>query len=157
MESRSMTTLESSWWSLHTSRIPLQIILTNFYYRNIDVKPLKLSVLLGFLRQERQEGGFLIDDDTGVILMESPDIQDNITGHPEQLLPKKYCRKTALTACSARFSPSGTWASSTTSVESRSVPTPSGWSSAMTWGLGLGSRSLPSIILTQRSPEVGSF
>ena len=94
MRSRSMTTLESSWWSLQTSRIPLQIILNNFYYRNIDVKPLKLSVLLGFLRQERQEGGFPIDDDTGVILMESLDIQDNITDHPEQLLIKKYCRKT---------------------------------------------------------------
>ena len=157
MESRSMTTLESSWWSLHTSRIPLQIILTNFYYRNIDVKPLKLSVLLGFLRQERQEGGFPIDNDTGVILMESPDIQDNIAGHFEQLLLKKYCRETALTACSPRISPSGTWGSSTTSMGSGPVWTPSGWTSAMSWALGVGSRSLPSIILTQRSPEVGSF
>ena len=157
MESRSMTTLESSWWSLHTSRIPLQIILTNFYYRNIDVKPLKLSVLLGFLRQERQEGGFPIDNDTGVILMESLDIQDNISGHSGQLSLKKYCCKTALTARSPRFSPSGTWASSTTSMGLGSTPTPSSWSSAMTWGLAVGSRSLASIILTQWSSEHCSF
>ena len=155
MESRSMTTLESSWWSLHTSRIPLQIILTNFYYRNIDVKPLKLSALLGFLRQERQEGGLPINDDTGVILMESPDIQDNITGHSDQLLLKKYCRKTALTACSPRISPSGTWGSSTTSMGLGPVWTPSGWTSAMSWALGFGSRSLASMILTQWSFEVG--
>ena len=44
------------------------------------------------LENERQEGGFLIDDDTGVILMESPDIQDNIIDHSEQLLLKKNCR-----------------------------------------------------------------
>ena len=83
------------------------------------------------LQNERQEGGFLIDDDTGVILMESPDIQDNIIDHSEQLLLKKNCRKTALTACSSQFSPSGTWASSTTSMGSGLAPTPSGWSSAM--------------------------
>ena len=64
-----------------------QLLLQKYWW-----KPLKLSVLLGFLRQERQEGGFPIDDDTGVILMESLDIQDNIAGHSEQLLLKKYCR-----------------------------------------------------------------
>ena len=36
--------------------------------------------------------------------MESPDIQDNIIDHSEQLLLKKYCRETALTACSPRIS-----------------------------------------------------
>ena len=80
----------------------------------------------------RQEGGVTIDDDTGVILMESLDIQDNISGHSGQLSLKKYCRKTALTARSPRFSPSGTWASSTTSMGLGSTPTPSSWSSAMT-------------------------
>ena len=83
------------------------------------------------LQNERQEGGFLIDDDTGVILMESPDIQDNIAGHFEQLLLKKYCRETALTACSPRISPSGTWGSSTTSMGSGPVWKPSEWSLAM--------------------------
>ena len=110
---------------------------------------------LGFLRQERQEGGFPIDNDTGVILMESPDIQDNIAGHFEQLLLKKYCRETALTACSPRISPSGTWGSSTTSMGLGPVSTPSGWTSAMSWALGFGSRSLASMILTQWSFEVG--
>ena len=45
----------------------------------------------------------------------SPDIKYNISSHSGQLSLKKYCRKSALTACSPRFSPSGTWASTTTS------------------------------------------
>ena len=69
------------------------MILDNFCFRDLSPK--------GHLG--RQEGRFPIDDDTGVILMESPDIQDNIIDHSEQLLLKKYCRKTALTACSSRF------------------------------------------------------
>ena len=60
------------------------MILNNFYSHDLSWK-----WLLG-----RQEGGFPIDDDTGVILMDSPDIQDNITDYSEQLLLKKYCRKT---------------------------------------------------------------
>ena len=74
----------------------------------------------------------MIDDDTGVILMESLDIQDNIAGHSEQLSLSKHCRKTALNVRSPRFSPSGTWASTTTSVGLGSVLTPSSRSSAMT-------------------------
>ena len=105
----------------------------------------------------RQEGGVTIDDDTGVTLTESPDIQDNISGHSGQLSLKKYRRKTSLNARSPRFSPSGTWASSTTSMGLGSTPTPSSWSSAMTWGLAVGSRSLASIILTQWSSKHGSF
>ena len=101
----------------------------------------------------RQEGGVTIDDDTGVILMVSLDIQDNISGHSGQLSLKKYRRKTSLNARSPRFSPSGTWASSTTSMGLGSTPTPSSWSSAMTWGLAVGSRSLASIILTQWSSK----
>ena len=61
--SRSMTTLESAWWSPQTS----------------------------------------------------PDIKYNISSHSGQLSLKKYCRKSALTACSPLFSQSGTWASTTTS------------------------------------------
>ena len=80
----------------------------------------------------RQEGGVTIDDETGVTLTESPDIQDNISGHSGQLSLKKYRRKTSLNARSPRFSPSGTWASSTTSMGLGSNPTPSSWSSAMT-------------------------
>ena len=105
----------------------------------------------------RQEGGVTIDDDTGVILVESPDIQDSIIGHSEQLSLKKYCRKTALTACSSRFSPSGTLASTTTSMESRSVLRPSSWSSAMTWGLGVGIMSLSSITWPQWRCKVSPF
>ena len=97
------------------------MILDNFCFRDLSPK--------GHLG--RQEGRFPIDDDTGVILMESPDIQDNIAGHFEQLLLKKYCRETALTACSPRISPSGTWGSSTTSMGSGPVWTPSRWTSAM--------------------------
>ena len=58
------------------------MILDNFCFRDLSPK--------GHLG--RQEGRFPIDDDTGVILMESPDIQDNIIDHSEQLLIKKYCR-----------------------------------------------------------------
>ena len=104
----------------------------------------------------RQEGGVTIDDDTGVTLTESPDIQDNISGHSGQLYLKKYRRKTSLNACSPRFSPSGTWASSTTSMGLESTLTPSSWSSAMIWGLAVGSRSLASIILTQWSSKHNS-
>ena len=54
----------------------------------LDTRFLLFFVLMICLQNERQEGGFLIDDDTGVILMESPDIQDNIIDHSEQLLRK---------------------------------------------------------------------
>ena len=37
--------------------------------------------------------------------MESLDIQDNITDHPEQLLIKKYCRKTLSLLRSGRSEP----------------------------------------------------
>ena len=84
-------------------------------------------------------------------------IQNDISSHSGQLSLKKYHRKTSLNACSSRFSPSGTWASSTTSMGLGSTPTPSSWSSAMTWGLAVGSRSLASIILTQWSSEHCSF
>ena len=56
------------------------MILDNFCFRDLSPK--------GHLG--RQEGGFPIDDDTGVILMESPHIQDNITDHSDQLLLQKY-------------------------------------------------------------------
>ena len=105
----------------------------------------------------RQEGGVTIDDDTGVILMVSLDTQDNISGHSGQLSLKKYRRKTSLNARSPRFSTSGTWGSSTTSMGLGSTPTPSSWSSAMTWGLAVGSRSIALIILTQWSSEHCSF
>ena len=115
------------------------MILDNFCFRDLSPK--------GHLG--RQEGRFPIDDDTGVILTESPDIQNNISGHSGQLSLKKYCRKTALTAHSPRFSPSGTWPSTTTSVGLRSVLTPSGWSLAMSWVVGKRLRALRSTILTQ--------
>ena len=83
----------------------------------------------------------------------SPDILYNISSHSGQLSLKKYCRKSALAACSPLFSPSGTWASTTTSMRSGSVLTPSSWSSAMSWGLAVGSRSLQSIILTQEGSK----
>ena len=105
----------------------------------------------------RQEGGVTINDDTGVTLTESPDIQDNIWSHFGQLSLKKYRRKTSLNARSPRFSPSGTWASSTTSMGLGSTPTPSSWSSAMTRGLGVVSRSILAIILIQWSSKQGSF
>ena len=105
----------------------------------------------------RQEGGVTIDDDTGVTLTEFPNIQYNISSHSGQLLLKKFCRKSALTACSPRFSPSGTWASTTTSMRSGPVLTPSSCSPAMTRGLAVGSRSLPSIIFAQRATEYCSF
>ena len=101
----------------------------------------------------RQEGGVTINDDTGVTLTESPDIQDNIWSHSGQLSLKKYRSKTSLNARSPRFSPSGTWASSTTSMGLESTPTPSSWSSAMIWGLAVGSRLLALIILTQWSSK----
>ena len=105
----------------------------------------------------RQEGGVTIDDDTGVTLMEFPDIQYNISSHSGQLLLKKYCRKSALTASSPRFSPSGTWASTTTTMGSGPVPTPSSWSSPTTWALATSSRSLQSIIFAQWASEYCSF
>ena len=81
--------------------------------------------------------------------MESLYIQDNILGHFEELFLSKHCRKTALNARSPRFSPSGTWPSTTTLVGLRSVLTPSGWSLAMSWVVGKRLRALPSTILTQ--------
>ena len=72
------------------------MILNNFYFHDLSWK----------WHLGRQEGGFPIDDDTGVILMESLDIQDNITDHPEQLLIKKYWRKTLLLLRSGRSEPS---------------------------------------------------
>ena len=89
--------------------------------------------------------------------MESPDIQDNISGHSDQLSLSKHCRKTALNVRSPRFSPSGTWASTTTSMGSRPDLTHSSWTTAMTQGLGVNSRSLPSIIFAQRATEYCSF
>ena len=50
------------------------MILNNFCFHDLSQK-WHLGV---------QEGRFPIDDDTGVILMESPDIQDNIIDHYEQ-------------------------------------------------------------------------
>ena len=79
-----------------------------------------------------------------------PRHQVYISSHSWQLLLKKYCRKSALTACSPRFSPSGTWASTTTSMGSGPVLLPSGCSSPMPRALATSSRSLQSIILTQR-------
>ena len=105
----------------------------------------------------RQEGGVTIDDDTGVILMESLDIQYNISGHSGQLSQKKYCCKITLTASSPRISMSGTWGSSMTSMGSGTVLTPSSWSPAVTWGLGVGSRPLSLIIFAQWSSEDCSF
>ena len=99
----------------------------------------------------------MIDDDTGVILMESLDIQYNISGHSGQLSQKKYCCKITLTASSPRISMSGTWGSSMTSMGSGTVLTPSSWSPAVTWGLGVGSRPLSLIIFAQWSSEDCSF
>jgi len=63
--------------------------------------------------------------------LESPwlsSIQYNISSHSGQLLLKKYCRKSALTACSPRFSQSGTWGSTTTSVQQFSYDSrPGSW------------------------------
>ena len=87
----------------------------------------------------------------------SPDIKYNISSYFGRLSLKKYCRKSALIACSPRFSPSGTWASTTTSMRSGAVLTTSSWTSAMTWGLGVVSRSLPSIIWAQWASEYSSF
>ena len=39
----------------------------------------------------------MINDDTGVCLTESPDIQYNLSGKSGKLLLNRYCRKTALT------------------------------------------------------------
>ena len=89
--------------------------------------------------------------------MGSPDIQDNLLGYPKQLSLKKYCCKTALYGHSPRFSLSGTWPSSTTSVGLGSVLTPSGRSSAIYLALGKRSRSLLSIILTQWGSKHWSF
>ena len=63
--------------------------------------------------------------------MEPRDIQDNLLGHSEQLSLKKYCCKTALYGHSPRFSLSGTWPSSTTSVGSGSVLTPQNFVGSM--------------------------
>ena len=105
----------------------------------------------------RQEGGVTIDDDTGVTLTEFPDIQCNIFSHSGELLLKTFCRKSALTACSPQFSPSGTWGSTTTTMRSGPVLTPSSWSSALTRGLAVGSRSIEAMISAQWASEHWSF
>ena len=66
----------------------------------------------------------MIDDDTGVCLTESPDIQYNLSGHSGKVLLNEYYHKTAQTASSPQVSMPGTWGSSTTSMRSGMVLTP---------------------------------
>ena len=111
-----------------------------------DFSNIIISTKYQYSSEVGQEGGVMIDDNAGVSwwCQRVPIMIRNTFYFDEN-------------ARSPRFSPSGTWLSTTTSVGLRSVLTPSGWSLAMSWVLEKRLKALPSTILTQWTSEYWSF